>query len=235
MSIKLIFVKENFTEMRNTIFILLILVFSAELRAQKKSKFKTVDKNSKITQVRWNGNISYGNTNFIGDLNINTQRKFLPNIALSLKLNKEFSTKNSLQFGLITGRNSGENTPNLNTPFFKFRSQFTQAYIAYRKALTAPSLKNIQIHLISGVGYHYGEIEFTSEFGEVTSKTPANIWSIVFPIGLEMSYYIKEDWGVILSFTDQMFGRDNIDLYEDSSNGLDHQLILNLGFCFKFK
>lgn len=221
--------------MRNTIFVLLILVFSAELRAQKKSKFNTMDENSKKTEVQWNGNISYGNTDFIGDLNINTQRKFLPNIALSVKLNKEFNTKNSLQFGLITGKNSGENTPNPTTPFLKFRSQFTQAYIAYRKALTAPSLKKIQIHLITGVGYHYGDIELTSEFGELTSKTPANVWSIVFPIGLEMSYYIKEDWGVILSFSDQMFGRDNIDSYEDSSNGLDHQLILNLGFCFKFK
>jgi hypothetical protein len=189
----------------------------------------------KNTEVQWNGNISYGNTDFIGDLKFNPPEIFLPNVALTLKLNKEFSKKNSLQFGLIKGKNSGENMPVLGIPFLNFRSQFTQAYIAFRKALNPLGLRKLQIHLISGIGYHYADIELTSELGDVITKTPADIWSVFFPIGLEMSYYIQEDWGVIISFSDQMFGRDNIDLYENPINGLDHQLIFNLGFCFKLK
>ena len=221
--------------MRNTLFTILVFIFSTQLCAQKKSKFNTMDKNAKNTEVHWNGNISYGNTDFIGDLKFNPPGKFLPNIALSLKLNKEFNIKNSIQFGLITGKNSGENIPDLGIPFLNFRSQFTQAYIAFRKALSPQGLKKLQVHLISGIGYHYGDVELTSEQGEIVTKNSADIWSVFFPVGLEMSYYIQEDWGVIISFSDQMFGRDNIDLYENSSNGLDHQLIFNLGFCFKLK
>ncbi len=220
--------------MRNTLFTLLVFIFSAEICAQRKSKFNTIDKNAKNTEVQWNGNISYGNADFIGDLKFNPSGKFLPNIALSVKLNKEFSTKNSLQFGLITGKNSGENRPVLGVPFLNFKSQFTQAFIAFRRALNPTGLKKLQVHLISGIGYHYGDVELTS-IGELVTITPEDIWSVFFPIGLEISYYLQEDWGVILSISDQMFGRDNIDLYEDIGNGLDHQLILNLGFCFKLK
>ena len=235
MSIKLIFVLDKFNVMKNTIFVLLIFIFSSNLCAQKKYKFDTIDKNILKTEVKWNGNISYGNTYFIGDLNINPKGKFRPNIALSVKLNKEFNRNNSLQFGIIKGNNSGENIQDLTTPFSKFRSQFSQVYIAYRKALTVFGIKKIQIHTISGVGYHYADVELTSEFQELVSKTTKDVWSIFFPIGLEISYFIHDSWGVILSFTDQIFGQDNIDLFQDSSNGQDNQLILNLGFCFKFK
>ena len=57
--------------------------------------------------------------------------------------------------------------------------------------------------------------------------------SLVFPLGLELSYYFKEEWGMVLGISNNIFSRDNIDLYESNDN-VDHQLIINLGICYSF-
>ena len=57
--------------------------------------------------------------------------------------------------------------------------------------------------------------------------------SLVFPLGLELSYYIKEEWGMVLGVSNNIFSRDNIDLYESNDN-IDQQLIINLGICYSF-
>ena len=57
--------------------------------------------------------------------------------------------------------------------------------------------------------------------------------SLVFPLGLELSYYFKEEWGMVLGISNSIFSRDNIDLYESNDN-IDQQLIINLGICYSF-
>ena len=57
--------------------------------------------------------------------------------------------------------------------------------------------------------------------------------SLVFPLGLELSYYFKEEWGMVIGVSNNIFSRDNIDLYESNDN-IDQQLIINLGICFSF-
>ena len=57
--------------------------------------------------------------------------------------------------------------------------------------------------------------------------------SLVFPLGLELSYYFKEEWGMVLGVSNNIFSRDNIDLYESNDN-IDQQLIINLGICYSF-
>ena len=57
--------------------------------------------------------------------------------------------------------------------------------------------------------------------------------SLVFPLGLEVSYYIKEEWGMVLGISNNIFTRDDIDLYENNDN-IDQQLIINLGICYSF-
>lgn len=221
--------------MKNTILLAVLFLCSTSLWAQKKSKFNTIDKNTSKHEIQWNGSISYGNTIFIGDLNHFSSERYLPNVALAVKFNKEFSPKHALQFGIITGKNSGENNPtDNNIPLKNFRSQYTQANLAYRRALTNTGIQIPQLHLVAGAGYYYADAQLTHTLDDNTTEFSDDVWSLVFPVGLELSYYIQEEWGAVLSLTNNLFGRDHIDLLESSSNGLDHQIIINLGLCYKF-
>ena len=194
-----------------------------------------MDKNASNHEIKWSGSISYGNTIFIGDLNHFSSKRYLPNVALAIKFNKEYKSKSSVQFSIIAGKNSGENDPvDNNMPFISFRSQYTQANLAYRKALTHTGTKTPQLHLITGAGYYYANALSTSAFDDSSTEFSDDVWSLVFPIGLELSYYIQEEWGAVLGVTNNIFSRDNIDLYESNNNGIDHQLIINLGICYKF-
>ena len=67
-----------------------------------------MDKNASNHEIKWSGSISYGNTIFIGDLNHFSSKRYLPNVALAIKFNKEYKSKSSVQFSIIAGKNSGE-------------------------------------------------------------------------------------------------------------------------------
>ena len=137
MSLNLIFTTQNFYHEKLNIAIVMFL-FSTSICAQKKSKYNTIDKNISKHETRWDGSISYGNTIFIGDLSKTSTTKYLPNVALAIKFNKEYNPETSLQLSIITGKNSGENAPtSANIASINFRSQYTQGYIAYRKAITS--------------------------------------------------------------------------------------------------
>lgn len=220
--------------MKNTILLAVLFIFSTTLCAQKKSKFNTMDKNISKHETRWDGSISYGNTIFIGDLSKTSTTKYLPNVALAIKFNKEYNPETSLQLSIITGNNSGENAPTSpNIPSTNFRSQYTQGYIAYRKAITPTGIQIPQLHLHAGIGFYYADASRTSTLNESVAELSDEVLSLVFPLGLELSYYIKEEWGMVLGVSNNIFSRDNIDLYETSID-LDQQLIINLGICYSF-
>ena len=220
--------------MKNTILLSVLFIFSTTLCAQKKSKFNTMDKNISKHETRWDGSISYGNTIFIGDLSKTSTTKYLPNVALAIKFNKEYNPETSLQLSIITGNNSGENAPTSpNIPSTNFRSQYTQGYIAYRKAITPTGIQIPQLHLHAGIGFYYADASRTTTLNESVAELSDEVLSLVFPLGLELSYYIKEEWGMVLGVSNNIFSRDNIDLYETSID-LDQQLIINLGICYSF-
>lgn len=220
--------------MKNLISLIVLFLFSTSLCAQKKSKFNTMDKNISKHETRWDGSISYGNTIFIGDLSKTSTTKYLPNVALAIKFNKEYNPETSLQLSIITGNNSGENAPTSpNIPSTNFRSQYTQGYIAYRKAITPTGIQIPQLHLHAGIGFYYADASRTSTLNESVAELSDEVLSLVFPLGLELSYYIKEEWGMVLGVSNNIFSRDNIDLYETSID-LDQQLIINLGICYSF-
>ena len=219
--------------MKNTILLSVLFLFCTSLCAQKKSKFNTLDNISKH-ETSWSGSISYGNTIFIGDLHKSSTTRYLPNLALAIKFNKEYNPKTSLQLSIITGKNSGESSPpNPNTPTINFRSQYTQGYIAYRKAITPTGIQIPQLHLHAGIGFYYADASNTWRLGETIDEVSDEVSSLVFPLGLELSYYFKEGWGMILGVSNNVFSRDNIDLYESNDN-VDHQLIIDLGICYSF-
>lgn len=189
-----------------------------------------MDQNTSAFETKWSGSISYGNTIFIGDLNKAYSEKYLPNVALSLKFNKEFTPENSLLLSITSGKNSGEITlPNTN--LISFESQYTQGHLGYRKAITPTGIQIPQIHLNAGIGYYYADGTSLITLNNQTSEFSKEVWSLVFPFGMEISYYVKEEWGVILSISNSIFTRDSVDFY-DMNNNVDHQLIINLGICY---
>ena len=220
--------------MKNLISLIVLFLFSTSLCAQKKSKFNTMDKNISKHETRWDGSISYGNTIFIGDLSKTSTTKYLPNVALAIKFNKEYNPETSLQLSIITGKNSGENAPtSANIASINFRSQYTQGYIAYRKAITPTGIQIPQLHLHAGIGFYYADASRTWTLNGAVAELSDEVSSLVFPLGLELSYYFKEEWGMVLGVSNNIFSRDNIDLYESNDN-IDQQLIINLGICYSF-
>ena len=218
--------------MKHSILLSAFLFFTSSVWSQTKSKFNTMDKNTSTFETKWNGSISYGNTIFIGDLNKASSEKYLPNVALSLKFNKEFTPENSLLFSITSGKNSGEITlPNTN--LISFKSQYTQGHLGYRKAITPTGIKIPQIHLNAGIGYYYADGTSLTTVNELTSEVSEEVWSLVFPFGMEISYYVQEEWGVVLGISNTIFTRDTVDFY-DMNNNVDHQLIINLGICYSF-
>jgi hypothetical protein len=220
--------------MKNSISLTLLLLISTSIYAQKKSKYNTIDKNISIHETRWNGSISYGNSIFIGDLSKTSTKKYLPNVALAVKFNKEYNPETSLQLSIITGKNSGENAPtSANIASINFRSQYTQGYIAYRKAISPTGIQIPQLHLHAGIGFYYADASRTWTLNGAVAELSDEVSSLVFPLGLELSYYFKEEWGMVLGVSNNIFSRDNIDLYETNDN-IDQQLIINLGICYSF-
>ena len=220
--------------MKNLISLIVLFLFSTSICAQKKSKFNTMDKNISKHETRWDGSISYGNTIFIGDLSKTSSTKYVPNVALAIKFNKEYNPETSLQLSIITGKNSGENAPtSTNIPSINFRSEYSQGHIAYRKAITPTGIQIPQLHLHAGIGFYYADASRTWSLSESVAELSDEVSSLVFPLGLELSYYIKEEWGMVLGVSNNIFSRDNIDLYESNDN-IDQQLIINLGICYSF-
>ena len=193
-----------------------------------------MDKNISKHETRWDGSISYGNTIFIGDLSKTSSKKYVPNVALAVKFNKEYKPETSLQLSSITGKNSGENSPtSANIASINFRSQYTQAHIAYRKAISPTGIQIPQLHLHAGVGFYYADASRTWTLNGAVAELSDEVSSLVFPLGLEVSYYIKEEWGMVLGISNNIFTRDNIDLSENNDN-IDQQLIINLGIGYSF-
>ena len=225
---------QKFSTMKNTILLSVLFLFCTTLCAQKKSKFNTMDKNISNHETTWNGSISYGNTIFIGDLSKASSKNYLPNLALAVKFNKEYNPENSLQLCIIKGKNSGENAPtSANIASINFRSQYTQAHIAYRKAISPKGIQIPQLHLYAGIGFYYADANNTWALNGAVAELSDEVSSLVFPLGLEVSYYIKEEWGMVLGISNNIFTRDDIDLYENNDN-IDQQLIINLGICYSF-
>jgi len=220
--------------MKNTILLTVLLLFSTNLCAQKKSKYNTFDKNISLNEKRWDGSISYGNTIFIGDLSKTSTSKYLPNVALAIKFNKEYNPETSFQLCIIAGKNSGENnTTNANIASINFRSQYTQGYMAYRKAISPTGIQIPQLHLHAGIGFYHADASRTWTLNGAEAELSDEVSSLVFPLGLELSYYFKEEWGMVLGVSNNIFSRDNIDLYESNDN-IDQQLVINLGICYSF-
>ena len=220
--------------MKNLISLSLLFLLSTSIFAQIKSKYNTIDKNISNHETSWDGSISYGNTIFIGDLSKTSTKKYLPNVALAIKFNKEYNLETSLQLSIIKGKNSGENAPTIdNIPSIDFRSQYTQGYIAYRKAISPTGIQIPQLHFLAGIGFYYADVSRIWTLNGAVAEISDEVSSLVFPLGLELSYYFKEEWGVVLGVSNNIFSRDNIDLYESNDN-IDQQLIVNLGICFSF-
>lgn len=226
--------------MKNTLLLSLLLLCSTNIWAQKKSKFNTMDKGKSKHEKEWSGSLSYGNTEFLGDLSHQSEENYLPNLALSVKFNKEFNKKKGFQFAVTAGKNSGESDFELPIANRFFRSQYLQSQLVYRVAIS-PAKNNKtgnakpQVHLVFGAGYYLSKAKlFDPNLSIHNPIRSENISSLVFPAGIELSYYIKSTWGAMLSINNNTYLSDDIDLYEVESNGPDNQLFINLGLCYKF-
>ena len=226
--------------MKNILLLTLLLLCSTTLLAQRKSKFNTMDKGKTAQNISWNGSLSYGNTLFLGDLRHNSAKNYLPNVALSMRFNKEKNHKKGYQLAVTAGKNSGES--DFDEPSFNryFRSQYLQGHIAYRKAISKhenPKTGKIlpQAHLLFGCGYYIADVKrFDPNKDIFNPDKHETISSVYFPLGIEVSYYLRQGFGFIASVSNNLYLSDKIDLYEVQSNGVDNQLLFNLGMCFKF-
>lgn len=243
--------------MKNILLATIILLCSTSLYAQNKSKFKTLSKSTKAVRPHWDGSFSFGNTFFLGDLKENSSETSLLDVVLTTKFSKEFSNRHAFQLSISTGKNSGQNEYDKQLPegeILVFKSNFIQGSLNYRLALTPSTArktgKNIpRLHLNIGAGYYYAEvnqkstiertyttgtdIQIIHTYDDITFKNK-NVWSYVFPAGLEVSYYTHNDWGVLLSLNNNIYLSDDLDLYDSKINGYDNQIMLNLGLCYKF-
>lgn len=226
--------------MKNTLLLTLLLLSSSTILAQRKSKFNTMDKGKTAQKIEWNGSLSYGNTIFLGDLRHNSSERYLPNVALSLRFNKEKNHKNGYQLAVTAGKNSGES--DFDVPSFNryFRSQYLQGQIAYRKAISKHENAKTgnalpQVHLLFGTGYYIADVkQFDPNKDHFKPTKHETISSVYFPLGLEFSYFLRQGFGFTGSVINNLYLNDKIDLYEVTSNGVDNQLMFNLGMCFKF-
>ena len=226
--------------MKNELLLALLLFCSTTILAQKKSKFNTMDKGITTQSIKWTGSLSYGNTLFLGDLRHNSSENYLPNVALSMRFNKEKNHKKGYQLAITIGKNSGES--DFEEPSFNryFRSQYLQGHIAYRKAISKhENLKTgntlPQVHLLFGAGYYMADVKrFNPNVDDFNPDKQETIGSVYFPLGLEFSYYLRQGFGFIASVSNNLYLNDKIDLYEVQGNGTDNQLMFNLGMCFKF-
>jgi hypothetical protein len=226
--------------MKKTLLFTLILLCSYSIKAQRKSKFNTMDKGKTTKNIKWNGSLSYGNTLFLGDLRHDSQERYLPNVALSVRFNKEKNHKKGYQLAVTAGKNSGES--DFDVPSFNrfFRSQYLQGHIAIRRAISKhENVKNgnplPQAHLLFGAGYYIADVKrFDPNVDNFTPDKHETIGSYYFPLGIEFSYYLRQGFGFIASLTNNLYLNDKIDLYEVQGNGTDNQLMFNLGMCFKF-
>jgi len=226
--------------MKNALLLALLLFCSTTILAQKKSKFNTMDKDISAQSIKWNGSLSYGNTLFLGDLRHNSSENYLPNVALSMRFNKEKNHKKGYQLAVTIGKNSGES--DFDEPSFNryFRSQYLQGHIAYRKAISKhENLKTgnpvPQVHLLFGAGYYRADVKrYNPNIETLDPDKHETISSVYLPLGIEVSYYLRQGFGFIASVNNNLYLSDKIDLYEVEANGTDNQLMFNLGMCFKF-
>lgn len=199
-----------------------------------------MDKGKTTQNISWNGSLSYGNTIFLGDLRHSSAERYLPNVALSMRFNKEKNHKKGYQIAFTAGKNSGES--DFDEPQFNhyFRSQYLQGHIAYRKAISknenVKTGKTIpQVHFLIGTGYYIADVKlFQPSVDNINTKKHETISSVYFPFGLEVSYYLRQGFGFMASLSNNLYLNDKIDLYEVKNNGPDNQLMFNLGMCFKF-
>tara|TARA_B110000977_G_scaffold140384_1_gene178194 strand:+ start:242 stop:925 length:684 start_codon:yes stop_codon:yes gene_type:complete len=227
--------------MKNALILSLILLCSTSLFAQRKSKFKA-SANSKAAQnIEWNGSLSYGNTVFLGDLRHNSSERNLPNVALSMRFNKEKGSKKGYQLALTAGKNSGESEFDVDSFDRYFRSQYLQGHIAYRRAISKNESINSgkaipQMHLLFGAGYYIADVKlFDLNLDNATPEKQQTVSSLYIPLGIEASYYLEQGFGFMASITNNLYLNDKIDLYEVKSNGVDNQLMFNIGMCYKIK
>ena len=227
--------------MKNTLLLSVLLFCSTTLLAQKKSKFNTMDKGKTNQNIKWNGSLSYGNTLFLGDLRHGSSERYLPNVALSMRFNKEKNHKKGYQLAVTVGKNSGESDYDIPSFNRYFRSQYLQGHIAYRKAISkyenAKTGKALpQVHLLFGAGYYVADVKLfdPNEDPLVIKPKQETISSVYFPLGLEVSYYFRQGFGFMASVNNNLYISDKIDLFEVSGNGPDNQLMFNLGMCYKF-
>jgi hypothetical protein len=226
--------------MKNALLLSVLLFCSTTILAQRKSKFNTMDKDKTSQNIKWNGSFSYGNTLFLGDLRHFSSEQYLPNVALSMRFNKEKNNKNGYQLAVTVGKNSGES--DFDEPSFNryFRSQYLQGHIAYRKAISKS--ENVktgktlpQVHLLFGAGYYVADVKlFDPNTNTLDPEEHETISSVYFPLGIEVSYYLRQGFGFMASVNNNLYISDKIDLFEVSGNGPDNQLMFNLGMCYKF-
>ena len=227
--------------MKNAILLSLILLCSTPLFAQRKSKFKAIANSKTSQKIEWNGSLSYGNTVFLGDLRHNSSERNLPNVALSMRFNKEKGPKKGYQFAITAGKNSGESDFDVSSFDRYFRSQYLQGHIAYRRSIS--KIKSInsgkkipQLHLLFGTGYYIAEVKlFNLNLDDETPEKQQTISSLYIPLGIEASYYLEQGFGFMASITNNLYLNDKIDLYEVKSNGVDNQLMFNIGMCYKIR
>jgi len=240
--------------MKHSLLLSIALLLSSSVFAQKKTRFNTFDKNLSVHEINWTGSLSFGSTFFVGDLHQISSEKYLSNISLSTRFNKEYNDRHSLQIALNTGQNSGENDHSGYLPMKVFRSKYVSTHMAYRRSLTNNLNRSkpesaIQLHLITGLGYYYANAILT-EYTDIYTYTPEgeevlsgqkdireiedDVWAFAIPVGLEATYYTPKNWGIIISITNSFFLNDTIDLYESKINGYDNQINLNFGLCYKF-
>lgn len=198
-----------------------------------------MNKGKSAQSIKWTGSLSYGNTVFLGDLRHNSSENYLPNVALSMRFNKEKNHKNGYQLAITIGKNSGESDfeePSYNS---YFRSQYLQGHIAYRKAIS--KYENVktgkalpQVHLLFGAGYYVADVKLFEPNKDPLEPKQETIGSVYIPLGIEISYYLRQGFGFMASVNNNLYLSDQIDLYEVKRNGTDNQLMFNLGMCFKF-
>ena len=227
--------------MRKALLLSLIFLCSSSVFAQRTSKFKTKANSKAKQKIEWNGSLSYGNTVFLGDLRHNSSERYVPNIALSMRFNKEKSYKKGYQMAITAGKNSGESDFNITSFNRYFRSQYIQGHIAYRRAISRKTSTNSgkkipQIHFLIGSGFYVANVMlFDLNIDEVNPEKEESINAIYIPIGLEASYYFEQGFGFMASITNNLYLNDKIDLYEVDNNGTDNQLMINIGLCYKIK
>lgn len=207
---------------------------------------------NKQYKTAFSGDISYGLITFYGDLQ--GYKTDVPNQSnINVAINKRWTPRLSSKLFMSLGNYADIGTNDNPQPFIDglstsynandfFNSEVTGKYalvgFTSRTKIGFTNLKSINnekkfgVFFNIGVGYMSSSVLLRKKT-DYSIKISRYIQSLVFPVGFETSYMIKDNLGVQIAYEYYLIANENMDLMDSSQSELDYLTNFKTGIFFK--